>query len=283
MRRFLLVVTVFLIAGPLRAQNIVSGEPGQDQVVRVRTALNHLTVIELREPVESVAAGSQAFKVEWRGQRVFVEPLEAGVATNLFIWTKSGRQNYELEPAGPVDQMDSAIDGPAPKTVDPRSPEPATKPDPPSDPITGADEWMLEGTPVRQEHWKVTHHVQLMVRDLFRENDELYIRYSIENNTQKPYSPGTPRVYEVTTNPSNPYTDARLAHEFTQLDGSFARTLDTQTPLKVMGAELRAQDVPPGKQTVGVVSVKLRGAGPVVLKLDLTDDGGRPVDAVFVI
>jgi len=280
MRRFLLVVTVFLIAGPLRAQNIVSGEPGQDQVVRVRTALNHLTVIELREPVESVAAGSQAFKVEWRGQRVFVEPLEAGVSTNLFIWTKSGRQNYELEPAGPVDQMDSAIDGPAPKTVDPPSPEPATKPDPPSDPITGADEWMLEGTPVRQEHWKVTHHVQLMVRDLFRENGELYIRYSVENNTQKPYSPGTPRVFEVTTDTS---TDALLAHAYTQLDGSSALTLDAQTSLKVVGAELRAQDVPPGKQTVGVVGVKLRGAEPVVLKLDLADDGGRPVNAVFVI
>jgi hypothetical protein len=281
MRRFLLVGTVFLIAGPLRAQKIVSRKPGQDQIVRVRTALNHLTVIQLAEPVESVAAGSQAFRVEWRGERVFVEPLEAGVSTNLFIWTKSGRQNYELEPAGLVDQMDFAIDGPAPKAVDPPSAKPAAKAAPPSDPMRGADEWMLGGTPVSQEHWKPARHtVRVMVRDLFRENGELYIRYSVENNTQKLYSPGTPRVFEVTTDASS---NALLTHAYMQLDGSFARIPDAQTPLKVVRAELRAQDVPPGNQTVGVVGVKLRGSGPVVLKLDLADDLGCPVDAVFVI
>ena len=47
------------------------------QIVHLKTALNHLTVIELREPVIQVATGSQSFKVEWRENKVFVQPTEA--------------------------------------------------------------------------------------------------------------------------------------------------------------------------------------------------------------
>ena len=75
------------------------------------------------QKIETQAAGSQAFKVEWRENKVFIEPTEPNVSTNLFIWTKSGRLNYELDPAGTVAQMHFAIDQPA---LDPpalRSPE----------------------------------------------------------------------------------------------------------------------------------------------------------------
>jgi hypothetical protein len=68
-------------------------------------------VIEVSEPVEQVAAGSPAFNVEWRGTKVFIEPLEPEATTNLFIWTKSGsRFSYELAPAGSVEEMHFAID-----------------------------------------------------------------------------------------------------------------------------------------------------------------------------
>ena len=62
--------------------------------------LDHLTVIEIGEPIEQVATGSTAFKVEWRGNKVFLQPLEPEVATNLFIWTRSGKRfSYEVAPA----------------------------------------------------------------------------------------------------------------------------------------------------------------------------------------
>jgi len=57
-----------------------------------------------------VAAGSPVFKVEWRENKVFIQPTEPNVATNLIVWTASGRFNYELDPAGSVPQMDFAID-----------------------------------------------------------------------------------------------------------------------------------------------------------------------------
>ena len=111
------IVTLAALVQPARAQRIEVQKPDPNRIVRVQTALNHLTVIEVREPVITVAAGSPAFKIEWRENKVFIQPTEADVATNLFIWTASGRTSYELEPAGAVDEMHFAIDEPAPPPV----------------------------------------------------------------------------------------------------------------------------------------------------------------------
>lgn len=279
MKRLFMIFSALMIALPVYAQKIETRNSGQDQIVPVKTALNHLTVIQLAEPVLSVAAGSDAFKVEWRGNKVFVEPTAAGVSTNLFIWTRSGRENYELEPVGPVASMDFAIDTPA--FDPPPAPKPSAKATPPADPMKALGQWMLGGTPVKQERWKAEkHHVQVMVRDLFEQHGELFIRYSIENRTKRPYAPGAPHVYEVTSDASE---RALLAHACTQLNGVSAQDLGSEVPLSVVGADLRAQNVPPGKETVGVVGVKLPGSGPAVLKLDLADDRGLPVNAVVVI
>ena len=122
MRKVLTALAVLAIASFSGwAQTIETQKPDRDRNVHVQTALNHLTVIEVGEPVAMVATGSEVFKVEWRESRVFVQPTEPNVATNLFIWTASGRLNYELEPAGPVARMDFAIDQPVsrPTAVNP--------------------------------------------------------------------------------------------------------------------------------------------------------------------
>jgi type IV secretory pathway VirB9-like protein len=95
---------------PIAAQKIESESGDRNRIVHLETALNHLTIIEVSEPVTMVAAGSPSFKVEWKENKVFVQPTEPDVATNLFIWTTTERLNYELEPAAAVDKMDFAID-----------------------------------------------------------------------------------------------------------------------------------------------------------------------------
>ena len=77
-------------------QTINTEKSDRSKVIRVQTLMNHLSIIELAEPVTEVAAGSSSYKVEWRGNKVFVQPLEPEATTNLFIWTASGRLNYEL-------------------------------------------------------------------------------------------------------------------------------------------------------------------------------------------
>ncbi|MBV9081302.1 MAG: hypothetical protein JOZ62_01400, partial [Acidobacteriaceae bacterium] len=92
-KRLLLTLALAAVAG---SQTIETEKSNRTKVIRLQTALNHLSVIELAEPVTEVAAGSPAYKIEWRGNKVFVQPLEPEATTNLFIWTASGRLNYEL-------------------------------------------------------------------------------------------------------------------------------------------------------------------------------------------
>jgi hypothetical protein len=278
MKKLFIIVSTLILALPIYSQQIEMRDPSQNQVVQVKTALNHLTVIQLAEPVLSVAAGSEAFKVEWRGNKVFIEPTETGVSTDLFIWTKSGRENYELEPAGPVSTMDFAIDA---RAADPL-PAPKAKPKALVDPVKAALEGMLGGTPVRQENWKTRkHRVQVMVGDLFEENRELFIRYSIDNRTKKTYTPGTPRVALLNGAPA---PAPLVTRAYTQLSAAEAGDLaQVQTPLAVTAHAAQAKTVLPGHETVGVVAVKYDGLRPAMVRLEFRNQHGRTVSAVVVI
>src|SRR5262252_4594503 len=109
---------IFLLAAPL--QRIETQYPDRTKVTRVETAMNHLTVIELPEPVMLAAAGSPSFKIERRDNKVFIQPLEEGVSTNLFVWTSSGRSSYEMVAAAWVETMHFVVDQemPAPSKSD---------------------------------------------------------------------------------------------------------------------------------------------------------------------
>ena len=85
----LILIIGVATAARLLGQRLRAETSDRSQVVHLKTALNHLTVIELREPVIQVATGSQSFKVEWRENKVFVQPTEPDASTNLFIWTAS--------------------------------------------------------------------------------------------------------------------------------------------------------------------------------------------------
>jgi len=104
------IVFTIAIALAANAQKIETEKSDSHKVIRVETAPNHLSVIELAEPVIEVAAGSSSYKIEWRGNKVFVQPLDPEATTNLFIWTASGRLSYELVPAPSVAEMHFAID-----------------------------------------------------------------------------------------------------------------------------------------------------------------------------
>src|SRR5215831_7145966 len=105
-----LMTIVLMLALAAEPQRVETQYPDRSKVTRIETTMNHLTVIELAEPVMLAAAGSSAFKIERRENKVFIQPLEEGVSTNLFVWTDSGRWNYELVPAASVETMHFAID-----------------------------------------------------------------------------------------------------------------------------------------------------------------------------
>jgi len=289
MRRFTSGLIVLILAVPLWAQRIETATPSRDRVVPIHTALDHLTVIEVGEPVVTVAAGSAAFKVEWRENMVFIEPTEPGVSTNLFIWTASSRLNYELESAGEVGKMDFAIDYPKPTPVPPvtKMPNSSGSHDGVGDPPTKASEIgpMLGGRPVRSELVKPSGHgVDVFLKDLFEQNDTLFIRYEIRNNSKDVYVPGNPRVFALNGVHS---PQSLVGRENSQLSEPETQRLKAkgQSFVPVVDGKLRSTQLAPGEETVGVVEIKLPPSGKKasVLRIDFSQDRRGPVTATLVL
>jgi hypothetical protein len=289
MRRFTSGLIVLMLAVPLWAQKIETATPNRDRVVPIHTALDHLTVIEVGEPVVTVATGSAAFKVEWRDNKVFIEPTEPGVSTNLFIWTASSRLNYEIESAGEVGKMDFAIDYPRQLP-----PPPAAKVANPSlshvgggDPLTKSYEIgpMLGGRPVHSESVKPSKwRVDVVLKDVFEQKDTLFIRYEIRNNSNSVYVPGIPRVFALNGVHS---PRSLVGRENSQLSETEAQRLKAngQSPLPVVDGKLRSTQLAPGEETVGVVEIKLPPSSPKAsaLRIDFSQDGHGPVGAILVL
>ena len=288
MRHFLAGLIVVALGAPLWAQKIGTEALNRDRIVQVHTALNHLTVIEVGEPVVTVVAGSPAFKVEWRDNKVFVEPTEPEVSTNLFIWTASSRLNYELDPAGPVDKMDFAIDHPRPVSapakvaVAPSASAPGV-----GDPPAGSNgvDFMLGGRPVSTERLRPSRHrVNVWLKDLFQEQDTLFIRYELHNDTNEVYETRTPRIFLLAGLPRLRSVTGQANFQLADTEVKKLKTED-QYPLEVVSEKLLVAKLNPGQETVGVVGIKLTRSSsePRVLHIEFPKDDRGAVGAGLVL
>jgi hypothetical protein len=266
------------------AQKIDTKKSDRHKVIRVETAQNHLSIIELAEPVTEVAAGSSSYKIEWRGNKVFVQPLDPDTTTNLFIWTASGRLSYELVPAPSVEEMHFAIDQePTPTVAKVSIPE---KPEDPraTEEARLASEMLFASTSVRLAGETKTHaRVEVILKDIYRKEDRIYIRYAIQNNGRSTYVPGTPGIFTLHS-PRGSSSLYVLSHS--QIIGDGVRiTSQGQAPVKVLNAELHASAIAPGDTTWGLVAFEwpLRTNGPAVVKFAFPSDGAGEVTAVLVL
>lgn len=272
----ILIITALGAAwAPLLAQKIERETGDRTQIIHLKTALNHLTVIELREPVIQVATGSQSFEVEWRENKVFVQPTESDASTNLFIWTASERLNYELEPAGDIAAMDFAVD-----QMPLAQPKPASVTPPPQPSPT---EILLAGKPVRLESSRPTRKpVEVTIRDLYEGDGRVLVRYAVRNRGNHVYDVSTPQVYELTGvhYSQSLYTlvDAQLG------DQEAARvTAKRQTPVPVLEGHLQTEHLAPGAESLGVVALHLPSSTePTILRFQFANDDKQQIAALLV-
>jgi len=249
---------------PAVAQKIETETSDRTRIVHLETALNHLTVIEVGEPVLQVATGSPSFKVEWRENKVFVQPTEVGAATNLFIWTASQRLNYELEPAGPVTNMSFAVDQ-APVHVEPVKPTNAA---PAAPTLSAITELLLAGKPVRllPSKQRAAKPVDVWISDVYEKEGRLLVRYAVRNQGAVPYAVETPLVYQL-DGVRVPQSLQTLVNS--QLGDEQAAKLKAkqQTPVKVLDGQMQSAQIAPGGEAVGVVALQLASsAHPTVLR-----------------
>lgn len=280
MKRWLVLTLAALAA---YGQKIESQKPDRTRITRVETALNHLTVIELGDAVEQVAAGSTSYKVEWRGNKVFVQPLEPDAETNLFIWTRSGtRLSYELAPAGAVEKMHFAIDQEplVTATAAPPQPGPAApveKPAIPGEMLYKSVPVQFGGTPGAKPK------IAVQLRDLYEKDGKVYLRYAIRNNGPSAYEPGDPIVYRLQAARA-PVSLMSLRR--TQLGEKVASHVaaESKQQLKVVHSELQANVVEPGGETIGFLAFERpQFAGLTVLRLMFAADGSEQVTAMLVL
>src|ERR1700741_1514755 len=281
MKRFSIILIITIITAlaaawvPLLAQKIERETGDRTQIIHLKTALNHLTVIELREPVIQVATGSQSLKVKWRKNKVFVQPTQSDASTNLFIWTASERLNYELEPAGDVAAMDFVVDQMPLAQPKPRSVPPPPQPSP--------TEILLAGKPVRLESSKPTRKpVEVTIRDLYEGDGRVLVRYAVRNRGNHVYDVSTPQVYELSGvhYSQSLYTlvDAQLG------DQEAARvTAKGQTPVPVLEGHLQTEHLAPGAESLGVVALHLPSSTePTILRFQFANDDKQQIGALLV-
>src|ERR1700722_15978896 len=268
-------VLLALCALPGIGQKIETEVNDSNQIIHLKTALNHLTVIELREPVTQVATGSQLFKVEWRENKVFVQPTEADASTNLFIWTSSERLNYELEPAGNVAGMDFAVDQSPPAQPKPASISQPSQPSP--------MEILLAGKAVRIESAKPSRKlIEVRIRDLYEGDGRLLVRYAVRNRGRHVYDIRTPQIYLLTgvRYPQSLYTlaDSQLG------DPEAARlSAKQQIPVPVLESHLESEHLAPGEESLGIVALRLPSSTePTILRFQFPNDEKQQVAALLV-
>ena len=259
----------------------------QNQVRHVETSLNHLTVLELGEPVSTIAvADTDSFRVEHHDDKVFIEPLREGVATNLFIWTESRQLTYELDPAGQLATMDVLIrTEPVPKAHNV-----ANAPTEPSDAeirkmaslvLTQA---MMGVQDVAHDGSKsISDRVQVDLEQVYRAKDQLYIRYSITNHTKEPFRLTTPDV-SAPLPAQLPIALLSLRNHQLSTQAFDAFKTKPGSSFTVIQAESVLRDLAPGQKTTGVLSIgSSQGNPPQILQLNFGSDHGKPLTVEAVL
>ena len=254
----------------------------QQPVTQVHTALNHLTVIEVGEPITMAAAGSDAFEIERHANRVFVKPTRAGVSTNLFVWTEHGRSVYELQPASDVSKMDVLI-GTA------QTPSVISKAEQLSDEdVSKIADQVLSHTLLNAERVNAVglkaqkNRVNIRLEEVVRGKDAIYVRYQVTNLSAVPYRVVAPEASVLTTNESAPLS---LPAVNSQLGAGYIDRLPTpnRQPIEVLHSEIDEEDVAPGKTSAGVLAIKTKDSTPTLYQFVFGADKVSPVVAQAVL
>ena len=266
-------------------------QPGK--VTRVATALNHVTIIELPEPVVSYSIGSDAVRVEYHDNRILIKPTKPNVSTNLFVWTATSHTVYEILPAGDPAAMSYVLDQvlPAPPPV----------PEPSREEVERQTDTMYASALANQRlirSGKLPHGlrfwyrhsgedhcdacVELRVTRITEDAGSYYVRVVAENKATHPYRLQEPAVTALrptfSENIADHYMNRQISVDALREMGRFA-----PEPLRTHGSTLNApRDLKAGESAEWIVGFAKPGRTPAIYQFSLPDDEKHPVTATVV-
>ena len=273
----------------LAAINAAAQSTNFNQIQHIETALNHLTVIDLAEPIVTVAvADPDAIQIERHDDKVFLKPLKEGVSTNLFVWTASRQIAYEIDPAGDLAKMNVIIrDAPEPTLHRPdhdaASSEPSDQQIQKIAALVLTQALMGTENVLRESSKVATNGVSVEISQVFRSKDALYIRYTITNQSTAPFRITTPDVYEPQPT-QQPISIVSLRDRQLSPQTFAAFKAKQGTSVSVVSAEAAPTDIAPGQKSTGVVTIRgSQGNPPQLYQLHFGNSQGGPVTAEAVL
>jgi len=258
------------------------------RIQHIETALNHLTVIDFAEPVVTVAvADPDSLQIECHDDKVFVKPLKDGVSTNLFVWTASRQLAYEIDPAGDLARMDVMIRNAPPSQQkadhDAVSSEPNDQQIQKIVSLVLTQALMGSENIVRENGKGITKGVSVELEQVFRSKDELYVRYTITNQTAVPFRITTPDVHQAEPTGQLISLAALRNHQFSAHACAAVKVKPGES-IPVINAGSASTDIPPGQKSTGVVTIRVpRGDQPRLYELNFGNSQGSSVIAEAVL
>lgn len=238
-------------------------------VDHVHTALNHLSVIDLGEAIQFIAAADpDSFQIERAGNKVLVQPLKDGTSTNLVILTASRQLSYELDAPGNTSDMNVLIRN-VPVSVHATSEIQETS-ERQQATTFATEQALLSSQAIVAEPNMPTppSGVSVSIESVLYTAEGTYLTYRIVNRSAGPFRVTTPSVVHLSPSQlpislvslRNSQLSSRTLSRFkAQPDGK---------PLSVTGQSQR-QDVQAGASTRGFVLVRTtRSTQPQMYQLD---------------
>ncbi|WP_158790037.1 hypothetical protein [Granulicella sp. L60] len=263
MNRFWLPA-IALFAFTAKAQNI-----NFQDLPHIHTALHHLTVIDLGEPIQFIAAADpDSFQIERAGDKVLLQPLKETATTNLILWTASRQISYELDAPGDVAKMNvlvrnlpasarAAVDAPSAKEGQQIAAAATTQA------MLSAQDIVPE-QPVKLS----TTEVSVSILHVLHTGEGTYLQYQIVNHSTTPFRVTTPSITRLSPSQTPVSLLALRNHELSPqtLSGFKAKPDGTAT---TVAGESAQTDVLPGASTTGYVLVRAdSGTAPEIYQLN---------------
>jgi len=278
MNRFWLS-TIALFALTAEGQNV-----NFTDIQHIHTALDHLTVIELGEPIQLVAAADpDSFQIERSGDKVLLRPLKESTSTNLILWTASRQISYELDAPGDVSKMNVLVRNLPPSTRA-MSDAPTDKERREiADAATKGAMLAAEDVIADQVAKNPPTSVSASVVRVLHTSEGTYLQYQIVNRSTAPFRVTTPTVVHLSPTQVPISLLALRNHQLSSQTLNSLKAKQDGTSATITG-ESQVTDVTPGGSTTGYVLIhSYGGTTPEVYQLNFgSTSAGALIDTVVI-
>jgi hypothetical protein len=269
---------IALFALTAKAQNI-----NFPDIPHIHTALNHLTVIDLGEPIQFIAAADpQSFQIERAGDKVLLQPLKDSATTNLILWTASRQVSYELDAPGDVAQMNVLVRN-IPALVHAAANAPTAK-ERDEIAVAATGKALVDAQNVIAD--KSSHAssgIEASIVRVLHTSQGTYLQYQVVNHSTTPIRVTAPSVTRLSPSQIPVSLPALRGHQLSaQTLNEFKAKPDGSSPA-ILGQSEQA-DVRPGASTTGYVLIRTSsGDVPEIYQFSFGSSESGPLVETVVI